>query len=1192
MPKRMYPSAAMWRPRLLSSAAGALLLLALSVSGVQAARDVPALKVHTEASLQRGFARILLHLDRVTGTSVRQSGHMIVITFDRPVHIDVSKLPVQLQGIVLAARVDPDMQGVRIALRQKLRMSKLEAGERIFIDLLPETWSGEPPPIPQDVVHELAERARQAEAKLKDLTEAPPPAPIPVEMRVVDTPRFTRLSFPLTSIRSPELKVSNTLAVLAFPQVVDLNLSNINSDVLELIRDVQLERETQATSLQFFLAPGVRAQGYVEDDHYMVDLFKPTAAGTEPTPSDLLEALRSKMVAGGRDVAPVVVPDASASSQKSDRPAEVARASAPAQASTESKPSVESQNVPEAQKPLSASAEAFDPLAHVPAELAGPQRQDVSLDAMPAPSVEPTPETAARLSLRVKADLIEAGLELRFPFQGPTPAAVFQRADVLWMMFDTPQPLAWEGEKTSPFYDQVEAEIVEGVQIFRLPLKQRMLAAARLDGDAWVVKLGDQVSETSETITFARQVRSDGRQVVTAAMASADRILSVQDKLVGDTLTVVMGLGPLKSLHKAQRYVDFDVLPSVHGLVIQPFTDDLSVDLALHEVDISRPSGLRVSAMQQANVRVKPTDPMFDQAAVDAELRAGVKVRERELMSRLALSSGTERDDLRLALARTYLLSGFGMEAEGLMNLAMRSDPNLTRSSQWTLARGASLTSIFRSEEALRYLAMHGLDQRPEGAFWRALAEGHLHRWPSVRTYARIADPIASYTAPRWQVRFRLIAARAALEHNDFPEAQRQMELRVSLPKDDLPQQQLFVMLGRIAESYGKNSEALVSYRSALNGTDYGAQAEARYRAINLRLKMNQVTQDETIAELERLTMAWRGDSTELYALNDLSTHYDETGRWREAFTTLRRANEADVRGSPIVRAMHDRLASRFEKLFLEGEADKLPALDALALYYDFNQLTPIGRKGDEMIRRIADRLVQADLLDPAAELLSHQVNHRLTGVARAQVATRLAVIELAAQRPAQALKVLKDTRLPDLPQDLRRARAILEARALADAGRTALALEVLENVRGQDVARMQADMLWRAKRWQDVGEVLEKMLGDTWRRETLLSDAERHDVMRAAIAYVLADDRIGTDRVRSKFAAKMSQTPDAKAFETVTMGNTRDTADFRGITRRVSAVDTLEAFLDDYRKRFPDTPQVRSRSKEASRSGETPAPR
>ena len=56
---------------------------------------------------------------------------------------------------------------MRIALTQKVKVNSMAAGERLFVDLLPEGWSGVPPGLPQEVVEELAERAQRGRAQLK-----------------------------------------------------------------------------------------------------------------------------------------------------------------------------------------------------------------------------------------------------------------------------------------------------------------------------------------------------------------------------------------------------------------------------------------------------------------------------------------------------------------------------------------------------------------------------------------------------------------------------------------------------------------------------------------------------------------------------------------------------------------------------------------------------------------------------------------------------------------------------------------------------------------------------------------------------------------------------------------------------------------------------------------------------------------
>ena len=129
-------------------------------------------------------------------------------------------------------------------------------------------------------------------------------------------------------------------------------------------------------------------------------------------------------------------------------------------------------------------------------------------------------------------------------------------------------------------------------------------------------------------------------------------------------------------------------------------------------------------------------------------------------------------------------------------------------------------------------------------------------------------------------------------------------------------------------------------------------------------------------------------------------------------------------------------------------QGETLPPIEALGLFYDFREATPIGRRGDEMIRRLADRLVSVDLLDQAAELLQHQGRSSPAGRRRAQVATRLAVVHRMNKKPDRALATLQgDARPADLSNDPRDQRLSLEARAMSNLGRHDLALESITNI-------------------------------------------------------------------------------------------------------------------------------------------------
>ncbi|MDJ0932085.1 hypothetical protein [Breoghania sp.] len=258
-----------------------------------------------------------------------------------------------------------------------------------------------------------------------------------------------------------------------------------------------------------------------------------------------------------------------------------------------------------------------------------------------------------------------------------------------------------------------------------------------------------------------------------------------------------------------------------------------------------------------------------------------------------------------------------------------------------------------------------------------------------------------------------------------------------------------------------------------------------------------------------------------------------------------------------------------FWSLFLDGKADELEPIDVLALYYDFRELTPIGSDGDEMVRRLADRLISVDLFDQAVELLQYQVDHRLKGVARAQIAADLALVYLFDRQPEQALAVLNRTRQAQLPETLDCQRRLVEARALADAGQADLSMELISNLRGPEVDRLRADTLWQSKQWQKAGEQLERMHGVRWADDIPLEDQERLDILRSAIAYSFAEDQLGLDRLRSKYVSKMSNSPSGAAFEVVTRPIDAKGVEFTSVVKNIAAVNTMESFLAEYRRHY-----------------------
>ncbi|HEX2759203.1 MAG TPA: hypothetical protein VHM27_01770, partial [Rhizomicrobium sp.] len=304
--------------------------------------------------------------------------------------------------------------------------------------------------------------------------------------------------------------------------------------------------------------------------------------------------------------------------------------------------------------------------------------------------------------------------------------------------------------------------------------------------------------------------------------------------------------------------------------------------------------------------------------------------------------------------------------------------------------------------------------------------------------------------------------------------------------------------------------------------------------------------------------------------LRKLASLYFGGNKWREGLKTLRIANQS-FQGEDAGRIAQDDMRAAFVNLFLKGGADKMKPVDALALFYDNLDLTPIGPDGDEMIRRMSDRLVAVDLLGPAANLLAYQVDKRLDGIAKAQVATRLAAVYLMDHKPDKAVAAIRDSQISGLPQDDMHERMLLEARAFAALKQWDNALDLIAVDQSDDTKRLRADIYWESGNWALAGQKAEEMLSNRWSDASPLSDVERGQLLRTAVAYSLANDEASLARVRDHFAPKMKGTPDANLFQVLAADIDQHGLAFRDAAARIASLDTLEAFMKDFTRRKAD---------------------
>ncbi len=1244
----------LWRA---SKAAAALILVvvALAAPSIAAPSVTAPLKTTLTVTTKDGYARLVFAASEYIDGSAHEAGNVLIISFKQPLDVSVERVAEEAADYIGAARRDPDGKAVRMALRQAVTVHAMAAGEKLFVDLLPSTWSGLLPGLPQEVVDDLARRAREAEQLLKHSHNAAQDKKLaPIRVHVAAEPTFTRYVFDVpgqTAVTAARVK---DRLVLNFDRPVTFDLADAQAALPSAVAEISSEVDQDSSLVRFILAAKVDVRTFREDAGYVVDVANPVADPNAPakpageggvgegsppqTVPATIPARQGAAGQGGASVNPVAAnpaapspaapslaapslgaPSLAAAAAKisavasaapapqfgapsaakmnakpsdkpSDKPSEPPKLEAkPAAANAALPPSPPPPSLPAAANsaPAPASAMAPPPTA-APAEKAVAAAKPAAPPAVspqPAPAAAPPPsktsEAASQLpgggdaGGKIAADLSQQGadLKLTFAFKSPVGAAVFHRADTLWIVFDARSEIdlsALDGEPSRTIRGY-EFSHAGDADVVRLKLDRPRLSSVAADGAVWTVDIGDAVLDPTRALDITRNLIGPGRSSVTIEDAAAQHVHQIADPDVGDKLFVVTALAPARGFIDAKDFIEFHALASTLGVVIEPLADDLSVALAANKIVVTRPSGLTLSTSLQTLLHGSGLRPvMFDSQVWGYDRERSYFDRQSHLIDAAAAAPEHKRLVPRLELARFYIARGFCPEAKGVLDVALRDESRSAESSAALVLRAVAEIMMDRPDDALADLAQPGVGDQHDAPLWRALAYARQGQWAAAReAFKSMTAAVATLPVELQRVALK-DEMRSAIEVGDFNGASSDLDDFETIGIPHAMEPALAVLMGRLAEGLGRKDDALAAYRTAADSWDRPAAAQGQLRETVLRYQLGVLKRDDVISRLETLTTVWRGDETEIEALKVLAHLYTAEGRYRDAFYVMRSAMAAQP-DSSLTHQIQDEAAQTFDSLFLSGKGDAMPAIDALALFYDFRELTPNGNRGDEMIRRLADRLVAVDLLDQAADLLQYQVDHRLQGAARAQVATRLAVIYLMDRNPDRALATLRASRVADLTSDLRDQRLLLEARSLSDLGRHELALEVIADMSGRPADRLRADILWAAKRWDESAEQIELMLGDGYKDFAPLDDDERQDVMRAEIGYALAADQLGLGRFREKYAAKMAATPDARAFAIVSAPLGTSGQEFTTMAHAAASVDTLETFLRDMKTRYPD---------------------
>lgn len=755
---------------------------------------------------------------------------------------------------------------------------------------------------------------------------------------------------------------------------------------------------------------------------------------------------------------------------------------------------------------------------------------DSSQQAASAPPVgRPNPMPPGGV-VRAAIERAESKIKLTFDWAAPAGAAVFRRGEAVWVVFDTPAKLDVSKLPASTTrYTKIQVFKGADYSALRIVTPAGQPFAAEGQGGQWSISLGAGSDATPDAIRVARD-ESVSPATLTAVLAGVTKSVWVNDPAVGDRLMVAPALAPSKGLPSRREYVEMALLPSAQGLAAETYASDLMVSVNGDLLRIGRPKGLLLSPVSAstppAEVAAGAPQPMAMPALLDLENwpktgSGGFLTRYNALQGAIPVANEGEdkTGDIgaRMALARFLVGSGMSYEAIGVLNAAARKHQTLLGDAEFRGLRGVARVMANRLAEADADFSSPVLADDPSAAQWRGYISTQQGEWADARQKFAGGGRALDLFPPLWRARFLHAQAEAALGTGDLVGAARLIDAALKQPKVPV-EDQLDIRLtqARMFETKGEKTRALRMFQALAKAPIDRIAAPAMLHATQLRLAKGQINAATAADQLNQLRFRWRGDGVELETIRGLGKLYVDQGRYREALEVLRSAGNQSDRPEAI--ALRNDLNNAFRTLFLDGLADGMQPIQAVGLFYDFQELTPLGADGDQMVRNLVRRLVDVDLLDEAAKLLKYQVDNRLDGVPKAQVATDLAWIYLMNKQPESALQAINDTRTTILPPALNAERRMATARAYMGLGRFDAALDMVETDNSKDSQEIRADIAWKQRTWPQAGALYEKALGDRWKGQGGLSPSDEARLLRSSVAYSLADDDVSLGRLRQRY--------------------------------------------------------------------------
>ncbi len=323
--------------------------------------------------------------------------------------------------------------------------------------------------------------------------------------------------------------------------------------------------------------------------------------------------------------------------------------------------------------------------------------------------------------------------------------------------------------------------------------------------------------------------------------------------------------------------------------------------------------------------------------------------------------------------------------------------------------KAVALLAVNRAEEALPLLQEIGAPAEHR-LLWMAVAFSQLEQDlnEALGVFTQLANTADSY--PLWLRNIVWINhGHVARKLGNVAALERALDGFASYPdfKPPLDYTYLEAQLSRLKKQENKAVRLLAEVADQEgNALAY----QAKYEFIKILLKRGELGETQAISFLEDLRFLWRGSDLEAAILLDLGQLYVRKNNARKALERWKMLTTY-FPNHPAAPRVTKQMTDTFLSVFDPANLHNMDELGILGIYFDFRELTPPGRAGDEVAQDVARRLRELGLFDRAARILKDQIRYRVKDPReKGELGLLLAEINRLNFKPQAGLSALRQT--------------------------------------------------------------------------------------------------------------------------------------------------------------------------------------